>query len=339
MALTFVFLFSDILKLAATKQHEPILIPVKPKEEGPLLTKKQKLEQEKERQCREAKQNRMKEAMRKKEEDPRSNRIPKLESSQPRIKDQMKPVDEIKKAPLTSRPSEIAKKSPSSDTRQPKALPKPPEKQSFKSPRPKDSLPYRNVQATPEKQIKTSNTQPSVSKPQAARVPSGPPLKEIRTKPPAKENKLKQINSSYSAEKYIPVKPTKSKPKGRILDDDESDYDSELDDFIDDDPIEGEDYSSCIREIFGYDKRRYVDDDDDVDNMESSFAQQMQEDVRSTKIGMTLKFVLIRKLVLCWIVFRYNGRSGRHAAGKGGEAEESTHEEEEKNCKLPPSYL
>lgn len=304
----FVFLI-DLLKLAATKQHEPILIPVKPKEEGPLLTKKQKLEQEKERQCREAKQNRMKEAMRKKEEEPRGNPIPKIDPAQPRIKNETKPVEEIKKAPPTSRPAESAKRPASSDLRQPKALPKPPEKQHLKPPKPKDRLPNRNVRgAAPEKPIK-SNTQPSASKqnaerPQAVRVPSAPPSKEIRTRPPAKESKLKHTNSSYNAEKYFPVKPAKGVPKGRILDDDDSEYDSELDDFIDDGPIEGEDYSSCIREIFGYDKRKYMDDDDDVDNMESSFAQQMQEDVRSTKIGKTWNlYYVIRKLVTCRIVF------------------------------------
>lgn len=71
---------------------------------------------------------------------------------------------------------------------------------------------------------------------------------------------------------------------GRILDDDDSEYDSELDDFIDDGPEEG-DYSGYIKEIFGYDKSRYRDLDEDVDNMESSFAQQMKEEVISAKIG------------------------------------------------------
>lgn len=41
---------------------------------------------------------------------------------------------------------------------------------------------------------------------------------------------------------------------GRI-EDEESDYDSEMDDFIDDGDCE-QDYSSEIRKIFGYDKSR-----------------------------------------------------------------------------------
>lgn len=71
---------------------------------------------------------------------------------------------------------------------------------------------------------------------------------------------------------------------GRILDDDDSEYDSEMDDFIDDGDAD-EDYSKYISEIFGYDKSKYRDMDDDVENMESTFAQQMREEVISTKIG------------------------------------------------------
>lgn len=72
--------------------------------------------------------------------------------------------------------------------------------------------------------------------------------------------------------------------KRRIMDDD-SEYDSEMDDFIDDDPG-AEDYSKYIKEIFGYDKSRYRHLDDDVDNMESSFAQQMREEQLSKKMGL-----------------------------------------------------
>ncbi|KAH0557627.1 protein SPT2 homolog [Cotesia glomerata] len=74
--------------------------------------------------------------------------------------------------------------------------------------------------------------------------------------------------------------------KRRILDDDEEEYDSELDDFIDDDPHDGtEDYSKYISEIFGYDKSKYANFDDEDDNMESNYAQQLREEFVSTKIG------------------------------------------------------
>lgn len=81
---------------------------------------------------------------------------------------------------------------------------------------------------------------------------------------------------------------------GRILDDDEEEYDSEMDDFIDDGPQEdfSNDYSKYISEIFGYDKSKYKYADDDDDNMESTFAQQMREEVISTKIGMAIDYHL-----------------------------------------------
>lgn len=73
--------------------------------------------------------------------------------------------------------------------------------------------------------------------------------------------------------------------KRRIYDEDEE-YDSELDDFIDDDVQEdGEDYSKYISEIFGYDKSKYRNVDEDDTAMESSFAQQLKEEYVSTKIG------------------------------------------------------
>lgn len=74
--------------------------------------------------------------------------------------------------------------------------------------------------------------------------------------------------------------------KRRILDDsDEDEYDSEMDDFIDDGDEEL-DYSSEIRKMFGYDKSRFRDDDDDCDDMESSFAQQQKEEFISKKAGL-----------------------------------------------------
>lgn len=85
----------------------------------------------------------------------------------------------------------------------------------------------------------------------------------------------------------IKRKPQSLQQKRRILDDDdESEYDSEMDDFIDDDD-DANDYSKHIKEIFGYDKSkyRYVDDDED-DNMESNFAQQQREELISKRIGL-----------------------------------------------------
>ncbi|KXJ79252.1 hypothetical protein RP20_CCG001767 [Aedes albopictus] len=73
--------------------------------------------------------------------------------------------------------------------------------------------------------------------------------------------------------------------KRRPVIDSDSEYDSEMDDFIDDGDDEM-DYSSQIKAIFGYDKSRYRDEDFDDRQMESTFAQQMREEFISKKIGL-----------------------------------------------------
>lgn len=78
----------------------------------------------------------------------------------------------------------------------------------------------------------------------------------------------------------------------------EEDYDDDMADFIDDGPLEedDEDYSRYIREIFGYDKRRYrYEDDFDDQAMESSYAEQMKEERRSARIGLLEDLEDIRK--------------------------------------------
>ncbi|CAH2244641.1 protein SPT2 homolog [Pararge aegeria] len=75
----------------------------------------------------------------------------------------------------------------------------------------------------------------------------------------------------------------RKKQKRRL--DSDSEYDSEMDDFIDDGD-ENMDYSTHIKEIFGYDKAKYRDlDDDDDPSMESSFSRQQREEYISKKIG------------------------------------------------------
>lgn len=77
---------------------------------------------------------------------------------------------------------------------------------------------------------------------------------------------------------------------GRIYDDEEDE--SDLSDFIDDGPGDNEeDYSKHISEIFGYDKNKYknIDEDEEEDIvMESNFAQQLKEEYISSKIGIYL---------------------------------------------------
>lgn len=71
---------------------------------------------------------------------------------------------------------------------------------------------------------------------------------------------------------------------GNVIEDEDSEYDSEMDDFIDDGDEEL-DYSSEIKKIFGYDKSRYKDEDFDDRQMESNFATVMREEYISKKCG------------------------------------------------------
>ena len=74
--------------------------------------------------------------------------------------------------------------------------------------------------------------------------------------------------------------------KRRIESDSEDEYDSEMDDFIDDSEAKV-DISKEIRSIFGYDKRKYRDESDEDDrSMENNrFSSIMMEEVRSARIG------------------------------------------------------
>ncbi|NXT90953.1 SPT2 protein, partial [Anhinga rufa] len=67
--------------------------------------------------------------------------------------------------------------------------------------------------------------------------------------------------------------------KRQIDDDDE--YDSEMDDFIEDEGEPQEEISKHIREIFGYDRKRYKDESDyALRYMESSWREQQKEEAR-----------------------------------------------------------
>lgn len=97
---------------------------------------------------------------------------------------------------------------------------------------------------------------------------------------------------------YGQIKKNNPKPeirKRRIeSDEEESEYDEEMEGFITDEGSDLEedyqqdmDYSKHIRQIFGYDKRKYkYESDRDIANMESNFAQQMKEEARSARLGL-----------------------------------------------------
>jgi hypothetical protein len=84
-------------------------------------------------------------------------------------------------------------------------------------------------------------------------------------------------------------KKTKDNYYDELEEEEEDDeYDSELDDFIVDSDSEIEtnakksnkNVSKCIQEIFKYNPKKFkhIDDDDDIDNMESSYTAQLREE-------------------------------------------------------------
>ncbi|NWH60485.1 SPT2 protein, partial [Geococcyx californianus] len=67
----------------------------------------------------------------------------------------------------------------------------------------------------------------------------------------------------------------------RQIEDDDDEYDSEMDDFIEDEGEPQEEISKHIREIFGYDRKRYKDESDyALRYMESSWREQQKEEAR-----------------------------------------------------------
>ncbi|KAM8939727.1 protein SPT2 homolog [Pelodytes ibericus] len=81
-----------------------------------------------------------------------------------------------------------------------------------------------------------------------------------------------------------PKPPITISYKRRI--EDEEEYDSEMEDFIDDGGDCQDEISKHIREIFGYDKNKYKDESDyALRYMESSFREQQKEEARSLRLG------------------------------------------------------
>ncbi|XP_010019365.1 PREDICTED: protein SPT2 homolog, partial [Nestor notabilis] len=102
-----------------------------------------------------------------------------------------------------------------------------------------------------------------------------------------------QINGMRSFQGHRPVfhpqgvgRPPISYKRQIDDDDDDDEYDSEMDDFIEDEGEPQEEISKHIREIFGYDRKRYKDESDyALRYMESSWREQQKEEARSLRLG------------------------------------------------------
>lgn len=153
------------------------------------------------------------------------------------------------------------------------------------------SVPKQNTVSKPlAKTLDTRNVKPKEFPPKdIARTREFPPRDVIKSRefPPKDTNRPREFPPRDTQRNRI---SSKNRPmaasKRRIHDDDDEDseYDSEMADFIDDDEPEI-DISAEISRMFNYDRSRYRDEEDDVDNMESSFAQQQREEFISKKIG------------------------------------------------------
>lgn len=113
------------------------------------------------------------------------------------------------------------------------------------------------------------------------------------------QRKMKEMEAQMSVRNSRDIDSVASRPfpgekrksgggeyRRRLDSDSEEEYDSEMDDFIDDSDAKC-DYSAEIRKIFNYDKRKYQHEDDfDDRSMENNkFASIMMEEARSAKIG------------------------------------------------------
>ncbi|XP_012265132.2 protein SPT2 homolog [Athalia rosae] len=328
--------FMQLLQIAEKKQHEPIVLDVKPKstkaeEPERLMTKKQMREHLKEREWRERKEQRDRgqnvvktsslSADSAKSTKQSLNKIPKLNgtkgiqsSSSPEKSSAARPASAIPKKPVVSDKNNSMSKSLEKDQLLEERKKIEAEKKMLEEMRrsieeEKKKLALSKSKKIDDKPVSNGSISKSVYKSKPLEKTSAtdsklrqalksdvksrqcPPTDSKPKQFPPADLKPRQFPPSDVRPlrpKQFPPKDVKRKPilKKRRIYDDDSEHDSELDDFIDDGPEEGaEDYSKYISEIFGYDKNKYRDIDDDDAAMESNFAQQLKEEFVSTKIG------------------------------------------------------
>ncbi|XP_037938864.1 protein SPT2 homolog [Teleopsis dalmanni] len=303
--------FQALLKLAEKKQHEPIkLLPqIKKKEPERLLTSKEKQELEERKKAKERFEKSQSHGSGankdRKEATPRmesNGRIPKLnQSSKPSN------ASASNKVTLTTNKmsnSSTNKSAAQQKTSKPGPAPSSTSAQSLSINNNKPIIstnskqtssltkkPYQSNVPTSGGKTSAKDLQPATNT--ASKKPYSGPTREF---PPRDNSAIKprQFPSPVQKTRQFPPADVrrstsaKTKPqalKRRIIDDDDEDeYDSEMDDFIDDGDCE-DDYSSQIRAIFGYDKSKYKDEDFDDAAMESNYAQVQREEYISKKIG------------------------------------------------------
>ncbi|XP_018406120.1 PREDICTED: protein SPT2 homolog isoform X2 [Cyphomyrmex costatus] len=303
--------FAELLKLAEVKQHEPVVIEVKPKVENERpMTKRQKMEYMQEKERKEQREKKVLEANKKintpsKLDKTQLNRIPKangksvISNSTPnkvskcattipkQITDKFNDKHNIEKS--NSNKSSVQnelleeRKKIEAERRQLEEMRRAIEEEKKKLVQSKNKL--ENVKSEPFDKLNTTKSKYINKQISKDIKPRQLPPSDLKLQSTLANTKPKQFPPSdvRSARSNTIIK--KASNKRRIFDDEEDD--SDLIDFIDDGPEDNEeDYSKHISEIFGYDKSKYrnIDDEDDA-VMESNFAQQLKEEYISSKIG------------------------------------------------------
>ncbi|XP_032270539.1 protein SPT2 homolog isoform X1 [Phoca vitulina] len=103
-------------------------------------------------------------------------------------------------------------------------------------------------------------------------------------------NGMKPSLSGYRSAQ-VPQRPPfpsgYKRQRGYEEEEDDDEYDSEMEDFIEDEGEPQEEISKHIREIFGYDRKKYKDESDyALRYMESSWKEQQKEEAKSLRLGM-----------------------------------------------------
>ena len=285
--------FQDLLKLAHQKSKEPIetfkpepkVEKEKKKDEGRPLTAKerQELEEEKQRKMR-----RMWNLPDKKDssggdksKSDKSSGLGKIPKKDGQVKDKMiGGPSKLEKALKAERPDKSEQQTNSKIQEKNGKKPNLPEKSKKTDMAPPPRLAERSKYFAAYKPQNSNNNKPNSD----IKKPVTPTESKVKSRsvPPPEAKK-----SSKISKRPPPLNPYMEAPhQRRPRIDSDSEYDSDMDDFIDDGDCGGSDVSSVIKSMFGYDKSKYKDEDDDLDDMESSFNQMQREEKVSAKIGL-----------------------------------------------------
>ena len=312
--------FAELLKLAEQKQHEPIVVKVKPKPKEPekLLTKKEYVKEQEWLQKKEDRRRGLENPCVKKTPAVDKNKIDKKIGSKAEISNGIKKISTEKDSKFKS--SETVKKPVARSDESSSSKSKNIEKVSKEC---KDK--GKDVKNKYKDELLEERRKLEMERRKLEEMRRSIEEEKKKLSAAKEKNKIEQKSSNLQSTKLVNkigststresekgiVKSGKDKIlakhkndirmkkpttfKRRAIFDDEDEYDSELDDFIADEPEEEQDVSKYISEIFGYDRSKYRDIDEDDSAMESNFAQQLKEEFISTKTGIMEDLEDIRK--------------------------------------------